>query len=181
MKTLYESILDTETAIEKATNIVEKRYFLSILSDLIGVDMNDYDKKWKSLINTLNSLCKPIKKPYLDQNEVIIAYKENFNISNNYVGNKSNDNVGTLLILYGNMTHDVESFYIHIDKFYKHDLKKNSIFYMKGSGIVNSSNMDKYNKLIKTLKKMNLYKITGEVADTLIEISRYNNWGKKPY
>ena len=37
MKTLYESLLDTEIAIEKATNIVENRYFLSILSDLIGV------------------------------------------------------------------------------------------------------------------------------------------------
>lgn len=182
MKTLYESLLDTETAIEKATNIVEKRYFLSVLSDLIGTDMNDYNKKWKTFINVLNSQCKPIKEPYLDKNEVIIAYKEDFKISDNLIGNKSNNGVGTLLILYGENLPDYDKNYIHVNKFYKHDLYTgNSIFTMKLSVGVYSQNITEYNRFIKTLKKMNLYKISGEIADKLIEISRYNDWNKKSY
>lgn len=179
MKTLKESILsDVDTNIEHGTNIVNKIAFLTTLGDLIGVDMDEYPEKWDAFIDMLNGQCKPVKTSELVKNEVIIAYKENFKISNKYVGSKTNDGIGTLLILFGGSL----PLYMHIDTFYKHDLHTgNSIFTMKKSSIIRSNDITDYNRFIRTLKKMNLYKISGDVADKLIEISRYNNWRDKPY
>lgn len=181
MKTLKESILsDVETTIEHGTNIVNKVSFLTSLGNLIDVDMNEYPEKWDAFINMLNTQCKPIKsfECLLSHDEVIVAYKENFKISNKYVGSKTNDGVGTLLILYGSNI----PLYVHIDTFYKHDLRAgNSIFTMKKSSIIMSQNITDYNRFLRTTKKMNLYKISGDVANKLIELSRYNNWHNKPY
>lgn len=181
MKTLKESILsDIETNIEHGANIVNKIAFLTTLGDLIGVDMNEYPEKWDAFINMLNSQCKPVKTPELVKNEVIIAYKENFEVSDKLVGKKSNNGIGTLLILHGKNLPNNDNNYIHINKFYKHDLyNSDPIYTMKLSTCV-YHNVD-CNRLIKTLKTMNLYKISGDVADKLIEISRYNSWSYKPY
>lgn len=184
MKTLKESILsDIETNIEQGTNIVDKLAFLITLGNLIGINMNEYPEKWDAFIDTLNNQCKPIKTPNLVNNEVIIAYKENFEISDRFIGKKANKGIGTLLILYGKNLPYNDNNYIHINKFYKHDLyNSDPIYAMKlSTGVHQDSNNADYNKLIKTLKRMNLYKISGDVADKLIEISRYNRWHDKPY
>lgn len=183
MKTLYESLLDTEETTKNITNTVEKQYFLYKLGDLIGVNMDDYIEKWDAFIDILKSQFQRIKEPYLTNKDIIIAYEENFELSDRFVGKKSNNGVGTLLILYGeNLPYD-DNNYIHIDKFYKHNLHNNDpIYTMKLSTSVYQDSYDTgYNRLIKSLKKMNLYKITGEIADKLIKISRYNDWNKKSY
>lgn len=181
MKTLKESILsDVETTIERGTNIVDKVSFLTALGDLIDVDMNEYPEKWDAFIDVLNNQCKPIKsfECLLSYDEVIIAYKENFKISNKYVGSKTNDGVGTLLIIFGSNV----PICVRINTFYKHDLRAgNSIFTMKKSSIITSHNITDYNRFLRTTKKMNLYKISGDVANKIIELSRYNNWRDKPY
>lgn len=179
MKTLKESILsDIETTIEHGTNVANKVLFLTTLGDLIDVDMNEYPEKWDAFINVLNDQCKPVKTIELSNNEVIIAYKENFKISNKYVGSKMNDGIGTLLILFGSNL----PLYVHVNTFYKHDLHTgNSIFTMKKSSNVGTYNITEYNRFVRTLKKMNLYKISGAAADKLIELSRYNKWRDKPY
>lgn len=181
MKTLKESILsDVDTNIEQGTNIVNKIAFLTTLGDLIGVDMDEYPEKWDAFINMLNSQCKPVKTPELVKNEVIIAYKENFEVSDKLVGKKANDGIGTLLILYGKNLPYNGGNYIHIDKFYRHNLRNNNSIYTMKLSTCAYHTVD-CNRLIKTLKSMNLYKISGEVADKLIEISRYNKWSYKPY
>lgn len=199
MKTLYESLLDTETAIEKATNIVEKRYFLSKFCDLIDTTMSEYDKKWQDFKNILSSLCKEAKEPYFNRGEVIIAYKDNFRISKNLIGRTVKDSPGTLLLLYGmnlpnNSDNNLTDISIHIDKLYEHPLFSEdniyTIVYSTTVGVYHKLNIrderlnkvhmiGPYDNLIKTLKKMKLYKITGDVANELIEMSRYNNFKMK--